>query len=170
MSLFTATVTISTLHTLDVLNRTLGYDARLPMGSGLAYLIVIFSLQRAMANRKPMELRLPFAAHNGILFVFSLVVFLGQTYEFIKACRVRIFFSKVKQFFIFSVYVLSNKKTTSTFSPLRENQISITPFQEDMLFQIMRIDASTRSILFFLSTGPFVGWIYGAFPPRFPES
>jgi hypothetical protein len=66
----------------------LGYDFRLPVGAGIIFLVVIFLLQRFMVNKKPMELRMAFAGHNAILTVFSLVVCVGQTYEYIRACRV----------------------------------------------------------------------------------
>lgn len=45
-------------------------------------------LQFIMRSRKAYELKMATAVHNGLLAAFSLVVFVGQTYETWKASQV----------------------------------------------------------------------------------
>mmetsp|Transcript_70721 Transcript_70721/g.188784 ORF Transcript_70721/g.188784 Transcript_70721/m.188784 type:complete len:114 (+) Transcript_70721:26-367(+) len=58
-----------------------GYDVRVPLVSGISYLICILSLQQYMSKREAMKLVWPCAIHNFALSAFSLVVMIGQVYE-----------------------------------------------------------------------------------------
>lgn len=60
-------------------------DWRYPIFAGLLYVACLLTIQRAMKSRQPYKLKGVTAAHNGILCIFSIVIFAGQSYETAKA-------------------------------------------------------------------------------------
>lgn len=71
-------------------HRLPGHNAQVPISAGLAYLVVIFTLKWAMKERKAFELKAACTIHNGVLALFSLVVFVAQTSEAIMAAQVHL--------------------------------------------------------------------------------